>query len=394
MKAQITLFIIIGILIVISLGITIFLASTVKKELSASSTISSTELEDTITSCLRQITQEGLLLLGEQGGHIFENQGGLTSPNAPPSITAPVGNVGSPTCENDNNCFFYSTPPKYPFNTFPFLQGEQTFKGYYGINNLPPLLPTEGTSSIKENLEYYISTHVQKCANLTQFETITISQGTPSAKLIMPQDIAQLETEQTLTTELIWDINATDIDGNIAHLERFTIKLPVRLSTIYYITKEYADSDVTDINYEPTTELPFTIKIQNTTQGSTIQITDTNSNLRGIPYKFTLTRQNRPPALWHIDNLDKIYVPPEGETTLRINGNKLTVHQPCEPFIEIELKSSDPDNDPTIFSIDNAQTLDINAKDIPQKTIRIYAHDAQSADFQDITLNIALCAPQ
>lgn len=387
MRGQVTVFIIIGMLIVVSLGIAIYVAGTVKKELATARTISATEIEETITSCLRQTTEEGLVLLGKQGGQIFESQGGLTPDNLQETstITPPIGNVGT---------FFYSTPPEYPFPTFPF-RGETTFEGYYGVNNLPPLNPSQGQTSVKENLEHYINTKLPECTNFSQFDLYEITEGQPSATLNYAQNIQQLETEQALTIELTWNIKAKNLDGNVAQFEKFSTRLPVRLGTMYYTAKEYADADVTDITYEPKTKLPFVVETKTTQKGSDIIITDTTSTVQGIPYSFTIKRQNRAPALWFIENVDTIYVPPSGSTTLRINGNQLSAQQPCETFTTIQLKANDPDNDTTTFSINDAQAIEISANDIPQKTIKIYAHDPQkSADYQEITLTVTLCAPQ
>ncbi len=390
-RGQITIFIIIGLLIVVSLGIAIYVAGTVKKELATAKTISAEEIEETVTSCLRQTTEEGLILLGKQGGHIFENQGGLTSDSLQETsitITPPVGNVGT---------FFYSTPPEYPFQTYPFRGGETTFEGYYGINNLPPLNPSQGQTSVSENLEHYIETKLPECTNFAQFDLYEIIAGEPAVTLIFAQNIEQLKTEQALTIELNWNIKATNLDGNTAQFEKFSARLPVRLGTMYYTAKEYADADVTDITYEPTTQLPFVIETKTTEKGSNIILTDTTSTVQGIPYSFTIKRQNRAPALWFIENADTIYVPPSGTTTLRISGNQLSAQQPCESFTTIQLKANDPDNDTTTFSINDAQAIEISANDIPQKIVQIYAHDthpAKSADYQQITLTVTLCAPQ
>jgi hypothetical protein len=166
---------------------------------------------------------------------------------------------------------------------------------------------------------------------------------------------------------------------------------------MYYTAKAYADADVTDITYEPTTKLPFVVETTQTQKGTDVKITDTTSSVQGIPYTFIVSRQNRAPALWLIENVDTIYVPPSGTTRLAINGNKLSAQQLCETFTTIELKANDPDNDTTTFSINDAQAIEISANDIPQKTIKIYAHDthpAKSADYQQITLTVTLCAPQ
>lgn len=388
-KGQVTIFIIIGLLIVVSLGIAIYVAGTVKKELATAKTISAEEIEQTITSCLRQTTEEGLLLLGKQGGHIFENQGGLTSDSLQETsitITPPIGNVGT---------FFYSTPPEYPFQTYPHRGGETTFEGYYGINNLPPLNPANGQASVSENLEHYIETKLPECTNFAQFDLYEITAGEPSVTLNYAKTIEQLETEQALTVELTWNVKATNLDGHTASFEKFAERLPVKLGTMYYTAKEYADADVTDITYEPTTQLPFVVETKTTEKGSDIILTDTTSTVQGILYSFTIKRQNRAPALWLIENVDTIYVPPSGSTTLRIKGNQLSAEQPCESFTTIQLKANDPDNDTTTFSINDAQAIEISTNDIPQKTIKVYAHDPQkNADYQEITLTVTLCAPQ
>jgi len=176
MKAQITVFIIIGVLVLIAFGITLYVGVTINKTTTKQSTqqieqLETQKIQDYITTCLNIATIDALELLGQQGGIIYQSQGGITLDETPENlektyiqydnknikflITEAKGNVGN---------LFYSQTPKYPYSTFPIPPGktEPYFNGLYGISQLPPLYnqtPEKQpvTGSIQETLEKYIT---------------------------------------------------------------------------------------------------------------------------------------------------------------------------------------------------------------------------------------------
>lgn len=84
-KAQITLFVIIGLILLITVSLLLFVRqSAIQKQLdyqasqAVSGFVETTALNQYVKGCLDLVASDGLLLLGEQGGVIFESQGGMT----------------------------------------------------------------------------------------------------------------------------------------------------------------------------------------------------------------------------------------------------------------------------------------------------------------------------
>ena len=84
-KAQVTLFVILGIVLLLSVTLILFIQQMTfqnKLEEQAKSSVNDfielNSIHQYVTSCLDKVATEGLVLLGEQGGVIYDYQGGLT----------------------------------------------------------------------------------------------------------------------------------------------------------------------------------------------------------------------------------------------------------------------------------------------------------------------------
>ena len=172
-KSQITFFIIIGLVLLIIIGLIYYLLnyiveSKVRSEAEESQNIGTEfqAINDFITTCLNQVTKNGLITLGKQGGILYQNQGGLqfdldTFPegglyvkynfeqeyNVPyrikPSYTL-VPEYPKP-CDADPNCEFLLDTHNLAtlgLSKLPFLSGSPT--------------------SIEANLESYIKKNLKK----------------------------------------------------------------------------------------------------------------------------------------------------------------------------------------------------------------------------------------
>ena len=87
-RAQVTVYIIIGIIILFLAILMFYLKGTTEKEISVQELIKSQEIPNEIkpittyvTASLDTAAREGLYLVGMQGGYIYESQGGLTPDN-------------------------------------------------------------------------------------------------------------------------------------------------------------------------------------------------------------------------------------------------------------------------------------------------------------------------
>ncbi len=427
MRAQITLFIIIGILIVIAFGIAIYIGTAMSKRIQTAETTQHVEqiqpIQDYVTSCLDLATKEGLKLIGRQAGVLYQSQGGATPDyiegegtqyttytdaelgtlKTPFLILPPDGTVGT---------LFYSDPPKYPFENFPYAGEELIFNGYYGTSQLPPLYKTsvEGEkveNSVQQNLETFIAKRTTQCADWQQFEKqgFRITTGPATASLIFAQKQEQFAGEQYVNIELNWPIEITTPAGDKTKLENFAVREDTRLATIYYTVKTIIDGDATDVSYSPqgsgaitTTTIPQ--------EENTIVITrDEQSLIDNKPFEFWIPRKNRRPALWQVEQINKVFhVTPEGRgTEIRIIGNELQFNDPCpegENPHTVQLNSSEPDEQEIVYGlyIPGSATSEIpqDAATFGAFSITVFSKDkSQNSndwfDSQEIPLTVTIC---
>ena len=68
-RGQITIFIILGIVIVISVGLFLTINKIEFKPVTYD-----TKVKDYVTNCLKQVSDEGIYLIGKQGGVLYDDQ--------------------------------------------------------------------------------------------------------------------------------------------------------------------------------------------------------------------------------------------------------------------------------------------------------------------------------
>jgi len=426
MKAQLTVFIIIALLVLISFSITIYIGYSLRQsgvqEEQQQTQLNLQPFNDYITSCLALTSSRALALIGRQGGVLYERQGGITSDparadqyfaytdenlgtlNVTYLIIPPTGDAG----------YLSTTPPDYPFETFPYhpRDGSLLFDGYYGINKLPPLYTQHPTTnvttnnSIQENLETFIATNTHTCADFATFEErgYTINAGEPRASLLFATAQEQFKGEEYVTVEIDWPINVTSPDGTIKTYQSFTGRQPVRLATIYYTTKQIIDADVSNIHYTPPNRGAFTTRILSEGDQSFIIVTDTQSIADDTPFEFWIPRKNRRPALWHLNTTSlHVHIAEERSTTFVIDDNSLRINDPCpesDAPLTLPLRASDPDEDNITFHADIPQSEDLTvpktAAGVSGYLITIYAQDQSNNtldwyDHQLIPLTVSPC---
>lgn len=387
MKAQLSIFIIMGLLIVLAFGI-IIAAST--REHLALQPVVTQPLTDYVTQCLALTTNDALTLLGLQGGYIFEEQGGTNQPvksytatnkTMPFIILAPQGTVGP----------YSSEPPEYPFATFPYSQNATLFTGYYGTSALLPLyseLPTGTTTqSIQATLEQAIATHLPACATFEPFidKGYRVTSDTPTVRVIIPS----AEHDDGLHIELAWPLSITLPTDETLRLEHFATTHPLHLAQLYNAAKTIIESDITNITYVPTHDA-YTLTTTPLDQHTIVALTDATG------YTLLILRENRRPALWHVDVPPLVVHTTTDQTTqVLIAGNNLIIDDPC-PTAEhppIRVNATDPDEQPTRVVLD--------VTEIPMRAtgttypLTLYASDDTNDipwyDYQTIPLMVTTC---
>lgn len=420
-RAQVTVFIIIGILVVIAFAIALYAGSRLGLggQRGVEDKLGVREIDDAVTTCLELSLGEGLKTLGAQGGFIFKEQGGVHDaqesfglPSAsgkvevPFVIVPPQGNVGN---------LFFADIPKYPFEGFPFPPNEKKpfLTGYYGISLLPPLYKiTEAqevvAGSIQETLEKFVAKKTVECVDWAGFQRkgFDVTVGSADVSLLFAQRQDQFIGEQFVTAALFWPLEVTTPGREKAQLKEFSTRVSVRLASIYYMTKAIVDGDVTDVSYFPQASGGMNVSVERFAQASIIRLKDPQSVVQNAPFEFVIARKNRLPGLWQIDAapLENVvfHVTPEHDgTRVRVDGKFLRFQDPCQdpdvpnPFV-IELTASDPDEDEASFAVEVQGAFEPELKEIGERIVRVFAKDESGGplgqfDRQELKVQVALC---
>ncbi|MBI4146499.1 hypothetical protein HY489_04130 [Candidatus Woesearchaeota archaeon] len=423
MRGQVTVFILIGILVVIAFGITLYAGSSLqKKEFSQGSEQAGVQqLQDYVQTCLNLAVGEALSLLGKQGGFLYDSQGGLLQQGSvafakfpgssgvldvPYLVVPPVGDLGG---------VFVSNPPGYPFDSFPFSpeDGSLFFTGYYGVSKLAPLYKVTASGepvagSVQQSLEAFIGKKTAVCADFREFEAkgFDVVSGSGVLSLVFAQRQEQFVGEQYVTVELLWPLEVSTPGKEKVLLKDFATRVNVRLATMYYFVKSLVDGDVTDVSFAPSSSGNIKVERQSFGEDSVLVVRDEQSSLQNRPFEFVVLRKNRIPALWAIDTkpLERVvfHVTPERRgTRVVVEGNKLLFRDPCpddgvsNPFV-LELNASDPDEDVVSFVAKVVGRSESELADVGTFKVQVFAKDdanlpLDSFDSQVFDVKVALC---
>lgn len=362
-KAQVTVFIILGLLIMIAFGVVIYSLSSVTPETPESML---SPLNSYVTSCFELGLKEGVVLLLSQGGRLNFSDG-LTIGNlsVPFSVVPPKGHVA----------FYDSEPPIYPFEGFPYVNHKKIFTGWYGFNRLPGLY-NDSNGSIQHDLQSFVESYVVDCVSNSDFSD-SISYDTPSVSVFIPKTPEGIGNEQFLSALLDWNIVSDSKKST--QKKSFSIKIPVRLASLYFFCSNMIDKDVSNVLYEPADSGFFSIAKEKVGDDSLITVTDSLSVVDGTPLQIKIARKNRRPALWDL-NLTQISLL-TGASAF-ISDDQLIIEDPCddERYV-IPLRASDPDDDSVSFRL---VIPDDFGEDPGDYLIKVFASDGSSHDYPDL----------
>ena len=450
-RAQITFFILLGFAILLALGIsTILLSGRTEKRTEQTMLTTKTPLriqpiKDDINNCLTITAKEALVLLGKQGGYLYQSQGSTTPDTTPTDYSVTYTEfdqqktrylVDEPIGDIQN--IFYSTPPMYPWERFPytdtssaeeqqsttFLPPAPTFgasgaqpttqpssadlaqtqteqyTGYYGINQLPYLY-RPAPNSLQEQLEAYIGNNTKECVKFENYQGLQITSTNLQATLFIANETKKLRTEEAVHFTLTWPITIKDSTTNTTTtISDFGTTLYFPLAKIYYNITTIINKDVTNISYEPTNEGNYVITTTPIDKDSLIIVKFPATFIDDKQYEFRFVRHTRHPALHIIKELKKAIPARGGEffDTIRlpygskasIAGNQLTFNpSDCNGQTQtIQLTASDPDgtinNNNIIFKLNPQQPkLDKLTGDELPKEMQVVAQKQNNPDKKD-----------
>ncbi len=402
-KAQLTLFIIIGLVMVLLVGSVLYLFGS-KEPAKSEQEVSSQKfrqaamqpVKDYVESCLDLAAESGIWLLAKQGGVIYKSQGGITPQPADYIlydnytvnylIKAPTGDLGE----------FKAQPDEYPWKTFPYKSETelttQYFYGYYGISKLPPLF-NEFPDSIQEQLEVYVANKTVGCVDWSNFEKQGLSFKALNANAVMlvANESERIAKEEYISFKLYWPIEITDkTTGGVTIIKEFSVKYPLRFASLYYTVKSIIDRDVTNISFDVRNAEGVQVNIANDVNGKDdiINITDPLSTLKGKKLEFLFARENRAPGLFWIE-------------TNRIQPSycKGTIFKITPPDIldisgptgneKIKLSSLDPDEDTLTYGVEPGVLREEDIGDYVDLIVSV--SDNKVRDTQTFNIFVSAC---
>ena len=400
-KSQVTMLMIVGLVLFIIVSFVLYLSkSSVKKQ--SQQTIKKTQetaidtkpIKEFINKCVDKLAKDAVVLLGKQGGYLYASQGGTLLDYSdtdegiffvkynglnvaynilPPKFAAPP---------------YSSEIPDYPWKAFPYQKPDsnaESFKGFFGISNLPPLNSSEGPNSIQIQIETFVDHNIAGCADMKLFTSqgyeiemgasktyATIGNRNIMVKSEMPVKITNAGTKET------------------TEMKDFSADISVNLRNTYFLIKDLIENDIKDVKFNISNakdnQGPNIILTRDAfsddarkIRADLLDVTDENSLVYGKPFQYIFARKNRAPALYYIKK--NIFSFPSGYL---INESSILQKNP--------LKAEDPDEDSLAFNIyvgEFGKTIANFPKklDTPQLKFRVEVSDGQFQDYQMITVN-------
>ena len=348
-RSQVTVYIILGIIILFVAILFFYLRGTTEKVESMQELVRAQKIPEEVrpitnyvTTQLDDAAKKGLLLIGMQGGCIYEGQGGLTRDDTK-SILYNKNNVsyGLYKQKIEYISFYQPNPPNYPWHKFPYTLDINS--GYFGVYNLPPL--TGSGPSIQLQLEYFIINYMQENIDLM---IIFNEWGFDIDADINKINVSVIIGENDVTAFLTYPLEITKRStSETTSISYFYTNPQIRLRKVYNLAHDLMKKDIVGILFDvdsPDNDKD-NINIEKIEDAyehdDIIIIRDNKSMLYAEPYTFQFARENRYPALHYINHVSPFLfsLPPpfptitEGEIHSRVNP-----------------KAYDPDEDKFFFS--------------------------------------------
>ncbi|MBI2660162.1 hypothetical protein HYX07_03295 [Candidatus Woesearchaeota archaeon] len=316
-KSQVTMLMVVGLVLFIVISLVLYLSKSYVKKQSQQNIKKTQEssmellpIKEFVSKCLDKLGKDAIVLLGRQGGYIYSSQGGTL-------VDYQETDEGLFFVKYNNLDVAYNIlPPKfavppysseipdYPWQAFPYktaASNAESFKGFFGISNMPPLNNSEGPNSMQSQIESFIDSNIQSCVNSEIFEKqgMNIEMQPPKTSVIIGSGSIAISTKMPIS---IINRNANEF----AELNDFSSTLSIGLKDSYYFVKELVESDIQDIKFDigdPKNEKEGRrIKLVKDvfSKDDIVIVTDENALLYGKSFEYIFARRNRAPALYYI----------------------------------------------------------------------------------------------
>ncbi len=228
-SAQVTVFIIVGIILLLTVGIIVYFQYAYKKVLTFE--LSEEPVTAYVQQCLVDITEEGVMLAGKNGGYVFQEE-----------------------LSDEQKEFLQLLP--FNSDTLLLANGKQQLRyWYYQMNDgidrvaIPKLeKQAEDDGSIQDQLERYVEQQLPIC--LHNFEALekTGKVITETGELSVSVLIADQAVEVTAFLPL-----EIDEAGTTTTQDSFSATVPVGLKPTYELAREIAEHELNTLFLEQTT---------------------------------------------------------------------------------------------------------------------------------------------
>lgn len=362
-KGQLTIFVILGIVLIVVFAFAFFARSWIQQESQEqqaqnhiNDALYDGALGQHVTSCLEKITENGIQDILLQGGFLYntteqkgpinfsarrEGEHYLNFLYANNSLPVAYAVLPNTAC---NVTYAFRFPPAYPY-PFTFLRNvpdkycsyhSRANSGFYGLNNLSRLCARNGPNqynpdpanpirstcnpsyfqisdeqSIQEQLSHYLENHLSSCTNFSAF---TVRLGSDIIIIDQP-NVEFIYGAHTVTPQAIYPFRVL-IDGEYVSAQHaFQTTLNINLQGIYHCAFDLVRKEVKDVFFNKTdsfttlsscTDYVYQAyrSVGNASIGNAfddvIRITDTNTLIGGTPLTFLFSIMNRRPALEYL----------------------------------------------------------------------------------------------
>jgi len=387
LKSQVTMLMIVGLTLFVIVSLVLYLSkSTIKKQSQQSikktqeTIIEIQPVKEFVAKCLDKLGKDAVLLLGQQGGYIYTNQGGTLIDYAETDEGLFfVKHNGLNVAYNIAPPRFAASPyssevPDYPWKVFPYktaASNEQVFEGFFGISNLPPLNSSEGPNSIQIQIESFIDKNMADCIDTSIFQKqFDVIVSPPKTTVVIGSDGISIKSKIPITI-------TNPVTKESAEFSDFSSNFNIRFKDIYFYAKELIENDIKNIKFDigniNNGKDSMSAKVAKNVflNDDLIVITDEKSLIYGRVYEYVFARRNRAPALHYIKKHTLEF--PQG---YKIDESDLLQN--------IALKAYDPDEDNYTFNIAPSLPQVLNR---PQIKFKVQVNDGKFSDYQVITVD-------
>ncbi|MBD3163792.1 hypothetical protein GF323_01205 [Candidatus Woesearchaeota archaeon] len=316
-KAQITVFVIMGLVILIIAVALLYFSNALKADQAENQNkkISNVKtdlqpVENYMKKCVEKVAKEGLFLLGKQAGYIYQSQGGLTrdpSPGTRSYMNYNSHKVAYRISFSQGGSPCKARLPKYPSNNpyYPYDSRSIALSDFLDSRKAHVITGFScfGTNKevirkeLENNLKSYIEKEIPKTCDLSIFKNYKIASSSIAVNISIDDTKTYFEVSYPVTL--------TNINTNAkSSLDKFIISIDIGLERLINFVNGIILLDVQDPNYKITSESSNEFKIDVIRSGynDIVEITARRLKLDGSPFKFIFARMNRYPALEYVYN--------------------------------------------------------------------------------------------